>query len=109
MHEPDPEGAERRPHRVVMVLVIVHVRMEVEVAVPPADEETEGEEDDQRRHGRLRALLHPLGQELLEEQDRQPEQDEREGMAEAPECASRAAARPARSSPEATSVETAAM
>ena len=57
-----------------MVLVLVRVGVQVEVAVPPADEQPDREEHDQRRDRRLRALLHPLGQELLEEQDRQPEQ-----------------------------------
>ena len=61
--------------------------MQVEVAVPPPDEEPERQEHDQRGDGRLSALLHPFGQELLEEENRQPEQHERERMTEAPERA----------------------
>ena len=87
MDETDPEGAERRPHRVVMVLVLVGVRVQVEVAVPPADEQPDREEDDQRRDGGLGALLQALREELLEEQDREAEEDERERVPEAPERA----------------------
>ena len=87
MDEADPEGAERRPHRVAMVLVLVGVRVQVEVAVPPAHEQPDREEDDQRRDGGLRALLQALGQELLEEEDRETEEDERERVPEAPERA----------------------
>ena len=73
------------------------MRVQVEVTVAPADEKPDREEDDQRRDGGLGALLHALGQELLEEEDRQPEQHEREGVTEAPERAEprRGPARPA--------------
>ena len=84
---PIPNAPSGRADRMVMVLVLVGVRVQVEVAVPPADEEPERQEHDQRGDGRLGALLHPLGQELLEEEDRQPEQHERERVAEAPERA----------------------
>jgi len=68
-----------------MVLVLMGVRVQVEVAMSPAHEEPQRQEHDQRGHGRLGALLHPLGQELLEEEDRQPEEHEGERVAEAPE------------------------
>ena len=69
----------------VMVLVLVGVRMQVEVAVPPTHKEPERQEHDQRGDGRLGALLHPLRQELLEEEDRQSEEHERERVTESPE------------------------
>ena len=55
-----------------------------EHAVAPADEQPNREEDDQRRDRGLRALLDPLGEEPLGEEDRQAEGDERDGVAEAP-------------------------
>ncbi len=69
------------------MLVLVDVRMEIEVAVAPTDEKAKCEEDDERSDCRLGALLHPLGEVLLEEEDREAEQHERECMAEAPERA----------------------
>ena len=87
VHETDPEGAERRADGMPVLLVLVRMSVQVEVAVPPADEEPDREEHDQRRHRGLGALLHALRQELLEEQDRQAEQHERERMTEAPEHA----------------------
>ena len=55
-----------------------------EGAVPPADEQPDGEEDDERRDGGLGALLHPLGQVALGDQDRDAEHDERDRVAGAP-------------------------
>ena len=84
MHEPDAERTEGRPDPVTMLLLGVRVRVEVEVPVPPADEEADGEEDDERRDGRLGPLLEALGQVALGEQDRDAEEDQRDGVAEAP-------------------------
>ena len=50
------------------------MRMESEVAVAPANDQTQSEEHDERRYGRLRTLLDALGQEPLREQSRDPSQ-----------------------------------
>ena len=107
---PIPKAPSGSPHRVLVVLVLVDVGVQVEVAVAPADEQPEREEHDQRRDGGLGALLHALGQELLEEEDRQRRRATSVSAWPRPQNApSRAAARLAFSSPDATSVVTAAM
>ena len=82
--EADAERTERRPDGVPMALLRVRVRVQVEVPVAPADEEPHGEEDDESCNSRLRALLQPLGQVALREEDGDPEDDERHTVAEPP-------------------------
>ena len=53
------------------------------------DEQPYGEEDDQRRHGGLRAALDEIGKVRLEEQDRDAEDDERQRVPETPPGAER--------------------
>ena len=72
---------------VSLVLGAMRVRMKVEVAAAPANQQSDGKEDDQGGNRGLGPLLEALRQVRLEEQDRQPENDECEGMAEAPEDA----------------------
>jgi hypothetical protein len=67
-----------------MLLLGMRMRVEIEVAVPPADEEPDGEEDDQRRNCGLGPLLEPLGEVALCEQDRRAKEHERQCVPEAP-------------------------
>ena len=87
----------------------MRVGVEVEVPVTPADEQPDREEDDERRNGGLGALLEPLGEVALGEQDRDAEHDERDPVADAPPGTDSAAERATRSRPDATSVVIAAM
>ncbi len=81
MHEPDAEGAGRRPRRVP---VLVPAGCRRKGAVAPAHEQPNGEERDERRHGCLRPALHEVRQVPLREEDRHAEGDERHRMAEPP-------------------------
>jgi hypothetical protein len=85
--EPDPERAERCPHRVTVLALGMRMGVEVEVAVSPADEQAEREEHDQGGYRGLRTLLDALGNEALGEEDRSAEEDERDAVADAPPCA----------------------
>ena len=104
-----PKRAERRAHLVPVPALGVRMRMQVEVAVAPADEQSEGEEHDQRGDRGLGSLLHPLGDESLREEDRDTEDDERDPVTDAPPGAELAADRATRSRPDATRVVIAAM
>jgi hypothetical protein len=59
-------------------------RVPLRVPVAVADEQAHGEEDDQRRDGRLRAALDDTREIRLEEQDRNAEEDERQRLSESP-------------------------
>jgi hypothetical protein len=76
--EPDPERGQRTSDLMAVL---------VPVAVP--NEQADGEEDDQRRDGRLGAALDEVGEIRVEEQDRDAEDDERERVPEAPPGAER--------------------
>ena len=84
MHEADPERAERRADLVAVILLRMRMRMEVEVAVPPANQQANGEEDDERGDRGLRSLLDALGDVALGEQDRDAEDDERDRVTGSP-------------------------
>ena len=81
---PIPKRAERRPHTVLVARAPSLRANGREVAVAPADEQPDREEDDQRRDGGLGALLDALREVALGEEDREPEDDERHGVAEPP-------------------------
>ena len=61
------------------------MRVEAEEPVPPAHEQTKREKDDQGGDGGLGPLLEAPRQILLEEQDREPEEDECQRVPEPPE------------------------
>ena len=83
--------------------------VEIEVAVTPTDEESDGEEDDEDGDGGLRALLHPLWEVALGEQDRNAEEDERDAVADPPPCAEARSGSRGFPRPDVTSVVIAAM
>ena len=87
MDEADPERAERSAHGVAVLLRGVRMRMQIEVAVSPAHEQADTEKDDEGGNGSFRALLHSLGEIPLSEEDRHPEHDERDPVADSPPCA----------------------
>src|SRR3712207_8551009 len=68
----------------------VLVLVDVEVAATPAQEEPGSEVDDHGGDRRLRALLDALGEVLVEQEDRKPEGEHGDGVAEAPGKPSRA-------------------
>ena len=111
MHQTDAESPERRPHLVPVTFFVgaMRVRVQVEEPAAPADQQPDGKEDDQGGDRCLRPLLEALRQVGLEEHDRQPEDDQRQGVAETPEAPSSGARRRAPYRPEATSAVTAAM
>ena len=109
VHEADPEGAERRPH-VVPMLVVGRASACSEVAVRQRTSSRTARKTIRAATAVSAPCWTTLGQVGLEEEDRHAEDDERERVAERP--TRRRAARPggaARSRPEATSVVTAAM
>ena len=67
-----------------VMLLGMQVGVKVEVPVAPADEQPESEKDDERRNGRLSALLESLREVALREEDRDAEDDERDPVTDAP-------------------------
>ena len=67
-----------------MSTVVVLVLVEMEESCPPAVEQTCGQVDDHDANHRFRALLDALGQVLVEDHDRQSEDEGRDPVTEPP-------------------------
>ena len=88
-------AAERLGMLVVVAAALVHVRVRVhhiavavhvgvEASAPPADQQAHGEDDDDRADRHLGRALQAARQVGAEEHDRQPEREQRGGVAEPP-------------------------